>query len=301
MRPTSATVAPRRLSSWAVQRPMPLPPPVTIITWPANRSVAENRSGMPRGACLATGSDPLPLRPVSYATGQTRGLTPSLDTLAFSRRQSKALPTPPTSRSERPRLSKAPKAPGLGNGKVELASAHRRRHCARLRLRPDRARLRADLQSHRDGEFRPGRPDDAGRLPGAHLRRHHGDELLAGLPAGGPVHGGVRLSARCPGAAAHHRPAAVRHRHPHDQPGLPVPRRRRLHLGPRDPELRDALHQPHHQRGRRHPAAREHLDDRRHACCWRARSISSSTSPRSAMPCRPPPRTSWRPTTWASP
>ena len=37
LRPTSATVAPRLLSSWAVQRPMPLPPPVTMITWPANR------------------------------------------------------------------------------------------------------------------------------------------------------------------------------------------------------------------------------------------------------------------------
>ena len=37
LRPTRATVAPRLLSSWAVQRPMPLPPPVTMITWPANR------------------------------------------------------------------------------------------------------------------------------------------------------------------------------------------------------------------------------------------------------------------------
>ena len=32
LRPTSATVAPRLASSWAVQRPMPLPPPVTIVT-----------------------------------------------------------------------------------------------------------------------------------------------------------------------------------------------------------------------------------------------------------------------------
>jgi hypothetical protein len=37
LRPTSTTMAPRRASSCAVQRPMPEPPPVTITTRPANR------------------------------------------------------------------------------------------------------------------------------------------------------------------------------------------------------------------------------------------------------------------------
>ncbi len=37
LRPMSATFAPRAASSWAVQRPMPLPPPVTTTDWPANR------------------------------------------------------------------------------------------------------------------------------------------------------------------------------------------------------------------------------------------------------------------------
>ncbi len=37
LRPTSTTWAPRAASSWAVQRPMPLPPPVTMMVWPSNR------------------------------------------------------------------------------------------------------------------------------------------------------------------------------------------------------------------------------------------------------------------------
>ena len=36
-RPTSATCAPKVANSCAVQRPMPLPPPVTMTTWFANR------------------------------------------------------------------------------------------------------------------------------------------------------------------------------------------------------------------------------------------------------------------------
>jgi hypothetical protein len=38
VRPTSTGVAPSAASSCAVQRPMPEPPPVTTITWPASRS-----------------------------------------------------------------------------------------------------------------------------------------------------------------------------------------------------------------------------------------------------------------------
>jgi len=38
LRPTMATVAPSEASSCAVQRPMPLPPPVTMIICPANKS-----------------------------------------------------------------------------------------------------------------------------------------------------------------------------------------------------------------------------------------------------------------------
>jgi hypothetical protein len=38
LRPTSSTLAPSAASSWAVQRPMPLPPPVTMRVWPLNRS-----------------------------------------------------------------------------------------------------------------------------------------------------------------------------------------------------------------------------------------------------------------------
>ena len=38
LRPTSTTWAPSAASSCAVQRPMPLPPPVTHSTWPAKRS-----------------------------------------------------------------------------------------------------------------------------------------------------------------------------------------------------------------------------------------------------------------------
>ena len=37
LRPTSATRAPSAASSCAVQRPMPLPAPVTMPAWPANR------------------------------------------------------------------------------------------------------------------------------------------------------------------------------------------------------------------------------------------------------------------------
>ena len=37
-RPTSATVAPRLASSWAVHRPIPEPAPVTTTTWSAKRS-----------------------------------------------------------------------------------------------------------------------------------------------------------------------------------------------------------------------------------------------------------------------
>ena len=37
VRPISATWAPSEASSCAVQRPMPLPPPVTMMVWPANR------------------------------------------------------------------------------------------------------------------------------------------------------------------------------------------------------------------------------------------------------------------------
>jgi hypothetical protein len=37
LRPVRITVAPSDASSWATQRPMPLPPPVTQCTWPANR------------------------------------------------------------------------------------------------------------------------------------------------------------------------------------------------------------------------------------------------------------------------
>jgi|SRR5215831_4530208 len=47
-------------------------------------------------------------------------------------------------------------------------------------------------------------------------------------------------------------------------PGLPVPRRRWLYLGPRDADFRDTLHQPRHQCSRRYPAAREPFDDWRH-------------------------------------
>jgi hypothetical protein len=56
------------------------------------------------------------------------------------------------------------------------------RHRARLHLRADRAGLRPHLQGHRDGELRPGRADDAGRLlrPGRHDA--HGLSLLAGGP-----------------------------------------------------------------------------------------------------------------------
>ena len=76
-----------------------------------------------------------------------------------------------------------------GRKMVELLPAAGRWHRARLRLRPDRARLRADLQGHRDGELRPGRPDDAGHVRGPHLHRHLGDELLAGAAGGGAGHG----------------------------------------------------------------------------------------------------------------
>jgi hypothetical protein len=38
LRPLITTVAPSEASSCATQRPMPLPPPVTHITWPAKRS-----------------------------------------------------------------------------------------------------------------------------------------------------------------------------------------------------------------------------------------------------------------------
>jgi hypothetical protein len=41
LRPTSATSAPSAASSCAVQRPMPLPPPVTIMVWPENRPGAK--------------------------------------------------------------------------------------------------------------------------------------------------------------------------------------------------------------------------------------------------------------------
>jgi hypothetical protein len=37
VRPVRITVAPSAASSWATQRPMPLPPPVTQCTSPANR------------------------------------------------------------------------------------------------------------------------------------------------------------------------------------------------------------------------------------------------------------------------
>ena len=37
VRPISASRAPSDLSSWAVQRPSPEPPPVTMMVWPANR------------------------------------------------------------------------------------------------------------------------------------------------------------------------------------------------------------------------------------------------------------------------
>ena len=35
--PNNATLAPRLASSWAVHRPMPDPPPVTMTTCPANK------------------------------------------------------------------------------------------------------------------------------------------------------------------------------------------------------------------------------------------------------------------------
>ena len=38
VRPEMTTCAPSLASSCATQRPMPLPPPVTQTTWPANRS-----------------------------------------------------------------------------------------------------------------------------------------------------------------------------------------------------------------------------------------------------------------------
>ncbi|MNI83457.1 hypothetical protein D3C73_1402620 [compost metagenome] len=44
LRPTSSTWAPRAASSWAVQRPMPLPPPVTMMFWPANKSALKIES-----------------------------------------------------------------------------------------------------------------------------------------------------------------------------------------------------------------------------------------------------------------
>ena len=56
---------PQAASSWAVQRPMPLPPPVTMTTWPANS----------------------PSRKIDwYATRTLGGQTPSAAplTLAFS-------------------------------------------------------------------------------------------------------------------------------------------------------------------------------------------------------------------------
>ena len=43
LRPTSATFAPSAANSCAVQRPMPLPAPVTMPAWPANRPVAKDR------------------------------------------------------------------------------------------------------------------------------------------------------------------------------------------------------------------------------------------------------------------
>jgi hypothetical protein len=44
LRPTRITLAPSAASSWAVQRPMPLPPPVTMTVWPLNRSALKIES-----------------------------------------------------------------------------------------------------------------------------------------------------------------------------------------------------------------------------------------------------------------
>ena len=72
---------------------------------------------------------------------------------------------------------------------------HHQRHRAGLHLRPDRARLRADLQGHRDGQLRAGRPDDGRRLhrPGLHdLSRL---SVLARGAGGHRGHGAARLRA----------------------------------------------------------------------------------------------------------
>ena len=110
-----------------------------------------------------------------------RGLSGGIDArrLALSSRSSKASPRAATTTSGPvPEKEGARRARREEHGRALPAAG--RWHRARLRLRPDRARLRADLQGHRDGELRPGRPDDAGHVRGPHLHRHLGDELLAG-------------------------------------------------------------------------------------------------------------------------
>ena len=59
-----------------------------------------------------------------------------------------------------------------------LRSAVGEWHCARLRLRPDRAWLRPGLQGDRGRQFRAGRSDDAGRVLRLHLHRHSRPQLL---------------------------------------------------------------------------------------------------------------------------
>ena len=117
----------------------------------------------------------------------------------------------------------------------------------RLHLWTDRARIRPDLQGDRDGQLRPGRHHDAGRILRVQPDRAFRHELLGRRAARHHADRRVRLCARCRDVASRHRPAAIRRGDADLRSGLYLPRLCRHHLGLRFRRLRDPVHQPHDQ------------------------------------------------------
>ena len=157
---------------------------------------------------------------------------------------------------------RTPQRREIGAGGDPTTDVERAR--GRLRLRLGRTRLRVDLQGHRAGELRPGRPDDARRLHLLHVHRLVRGRLLAGLPSLGRAHRRARRAARPDDLAPRHRPAAIRLGHADNRSGCDLPQRGIDDLGLGDLHAAFALERAADDDRRRQRQPRICLDHRRH-------------------------------------
>jgi len=186
-----------------------------------------------------------------------------------------------------------------GGGVGRHPATRAERACGRLHLRPDRARLRADLQGDRAGELRPRRFDDARRLHLLHVHRLVRRGLLAGLCLGRSDHRTVRRCARRADPSPGDRPTAIRRGHAHHRSRSDLSQLCFDDLGDGDLHAADSVQRaPDHGR-RRQRQPRICLDHHRHGDSLRIALRILHSYPWASR-CRLPRRTSSPPITWAS-